>query len=368
MTVIDLFSGCGGFSLGFIDAGFRIKKAVEIDKVIAESYKHNHPDTIMFNEDIRNVDNVQHFELNESDIIIGGPPCQGFSMAGARNRNGFIDDERNYLFKHYFNVVKLVKPKIFIMENVKGILSMHNGEIFSEIKKVFSNKELLDGDEYFIKYFVINSAEFGIPQKRERVIIIGTLNADIEIDKVISKVKTDITLTHCDYFKPVSVRDAISNLTEPTENGIVEIKNYHSAYQRALKNKENITFNHIKTKHSSKAISRMEKIATDENYKSLNEKINSVHSGSYGRLNYDSPAQTITTRFDTPSGGKFIHPEFDRTLTPREAARIQGFPDSFEFIGSKSSICKQIGNAVPIKVSYFFARVAKEILDEYFSE
>lgn len=367
MTIIDLFSGCGGFSLGFLKAGFSIKKAVEFDKDIAKSYKHNHPNVIMFNDDIKNIDNNTNFSPNESDIIIGGPPCQGFSMAGSRNRNGFIDDERNYLFKHYFNIVKLVRPKVFIMENVKGILSMKDGKIFSEIKRIFSNSELLDGDRYFLNHLVVNSSNFGVPQKRERVIIIGVLNNQINLDFFIDSVKEKIMYEDPSFFNFSSIRDAISNLPEPTDSGIVRVKDYNSNYQRQLKSSDNLTFNHIKTKHSQKAIERMERIETDKNYKSLDETINSVHSGSYGRLNYDGLAQTITTRFDTPSGGKFIHPEFNRTLTPREAARIQGFPDNFEFIGSKSSICKQIGNAVPVKVSYFFARVAKEILNEYFS-
>lgn len=367
MNIIDLFSGCGGFSLGFLKAGFHITKAVEFDKSIAESYKHNHPKTIMFNNDIRDVDNNINFSFNETEVIIGGPPCQGFSMAGARNRNGFIDDERNYLFKHYFNIVKLVRPKVFIMENVKGILSMKNGEIFSEIKKIFSDESMLDGDRYFLNHLTINSADFGVPQERERVIIVGVLNRDINLKEIFDKVKKEIKIEEPSFFNFVSIKDAISNLPEPTDNGVVTIDSYNSIYQEDLKSNDNITFNHVKTKHSKKAIERMSQIETDKNYKSLSETINSVHSGSYGRLNYNGLSKTITTRFDTPSGGKFIHPEFNRTLTPREAARIQGFPDDFEFIGSKSSICKQIGNAVPVKVSYFFARVTKEILHEYFS-
>ncbi|MCI7354096.1 MAG: DNA cytosine methyltransferase [[Actinobacillus] rossii] len=367
MKAIDLFSGCGGFSLGFIEAGFEITKAVEFDATIAKSYIHNHPNTIMFNDDIKNVDNISNFSFNEVEVIIGGPPCQGFSMAGARNRNGFIDDERNYLFKHYFNIVKLIKPKVFVMENVKGILSMKNGEIFAEIKRLFSDSSILGGDEYYLHQFIVNSSDFGLPQKRERVIIIGVLNQDLELNKIIRSTKTRINSENNSFFAKVSIRDAISNLPNPTDSGVVELQSYNTKYQEYLKNNDNRTFNHIKTNHSEKALKRMRKIGIDQNYKALSENINSVHSGSYGRLNYDGLAQTITTRFDTPSGGKFIHPEFNRTITPREAARIQGFPDSFEFIGSRTSICKQIGNAVPVKVSYFFARVVKEILNDHFN-
>ena len=121
MNVIDLFAGCGGFSTGFIQAGFKISKAVEYDASIANTYHLNHLTTNTMISDIGLIDNKEFFTENEADIIIGGPPCQGFSMAGARIRGGFIDDPRNYLFKHYFNIVKIVKPKIFIIENVKGI-------------------------------------------------------------------------------------------------------------------------------------------------------------------------------------------------------------------------------------------------------
>lgn len=367
MKVIDLFSGCGGFSLGFIQAGFQITKAVEIDKDISKSYVKNHPNTLMINDDIRNIDNINFFKKNEVDIIIGGPPCQGFSMAGARNRKDFIDDDRNYLFKHYFNIVSLVKPKIFIMENVKGILSMQNGKVFQEIKEMFSEPCLLDGDFYRIYPILTNSYNFGIPQRRERVIIIGILNKDVNINYFLNASRNNIMRNNPTFFDKVTIKDALSNLPLPNESGEVIICRYEGKYQEYLRGQGRKTFNHTSTKHSSKAIDRIKKLDVDQNFKNLDEKINSIHSGSYGRLNYSGISNTITTRFDTPSGGKFIHPEYNRTLTPREAARIQSFPDDFHFIGSKTSVCKQIGNAVPVKIAYFYANVAKDILYEYFN-
>ena len=165
-NVIDLFAGCGGFSVGFEQAGFNIVKAVEFDKQIAQTYLHNHKETKLYIDDIARVDTDEFFERGESDVIIGGPPCQGFSMAGARIRNGaFLDDPRNYLFKHYVNIVKIVRPKMFILENVKGILTMQKGEIFNEILKTFSDKTLFDGDKYYLHYKVVRAVEFGIPQK-----------------------------------------------------------------------------------------------------------------------------------------------------------------------------------------------------------
>ena len=145
MKVIDLFAGCGGLSLGFIKCGYKVEKAVEFDVSIADTYKINHPKVDVIVDDIRNIDNSGVFRNGDADVIIGGPPCQGFSMAGARIRHGFIDDPRNYLFKHYFNVVKTAKPKVFVMENVKGMLTMQGGKIFKEIIEIFSNSKLLDG-------------------------------------------------------------------------------------------------------------------------------------------------------------------------------------------------------------------------------
>ena len=363
IKTIDLFAGCGGFSCGFEQAGFDVISAVEFDKDIAKSYALNHTNTKMIADDIKNVDNDKVFKFKEADIIIGGPPCQGFSMAGARIRNGFIDDPRNYLFKHYFNVVKIVRPKIFILENVKGILNLHKGKIFLEIKKLFEEPKNFDGKSYKIQYIVVKAREFGIPQNRERVIIIGS-QIDFSLDEEIKKTKELIIKDNPYFFKNVTVWEAISNLPKPTEGGIVTNLKYVNEYQKYLKSETNNTYNHIKTNHSKKAIERMAKVKINENFTVLNENIKTVHSGSYGRLDPMGIAPTVTTRFDTPSGGKFTHPYENRTITPREAARIQSFPDDFKFYGSKSCICKQIGNAVPPKLAFFFATMIRRILNE----
>lgn len=361
-NVIDLFAGCGGLSFGFEKAGFNIVKAVEYDKNIAEAYKENHKNTILLVDDIKNVDNNDNFTDLNVDVIIGGPPCQGFSMAGARIRNGFIDDPRNYLFKHYLNIVKIVKPEIFILENVKGILNIKKGEIFKEIKKSFEDPDNFDGNPYKIQYKVVKASDFGIPQKRERTIIIGS-RFDFDLETEINNTKEYI-INNIDksFFDSVSVWDAISNLPDPTEDGIVTCLPIENNYQKFLSSDNNITYNHIETKHNSKAIERMKKVGINENFKSLNENIKSVHSGSYGRLDPNKPSQTITTRFDTPSGGRFIHPFKNRTLTPREAARLQSFPDSFKFVGNKTTIHKEIGNAVPPKLAYFFAIMISRLI------
>ncbi|WP_310604218.1 DNA cytosine methyltransferase [Anaerosporobacter sp.] len=363
MNVIDLFSGCGGLSLGFIKNGYTVKKAVEFDANIANTYKMNHPEVDVIVDDIRNIDQSGVFKTGDADIIIGGPPCQGFSMAGARIRNGFIDDPRNYLFKHYFNVVKTVKPKAFVMENVKGIMTMQAGVIFEEILRIFSDPEMFDGEPYTLHYKIVKAVEFGVPQKRERMIIIGTRNIDFDFNELWEQTKVDILHDYPHYFNMVTVEDAIGNLGVTTTNGLINNPEPVTDYQRYLAADGMKLTNHTRTNHSIVAVDRMSRVANGENFTALEETINSVHSGSYGRLCWDEQSPTITTRFDTPAGGRFIHPIENRTLSPREAARIQSFPDDFVFYGTKTSICKQIGNAVPPKISYFLARFINKILD-----
>ena len=365
--VIDLFAGCGGFSVGFEKAGYSIVKAVEYDKAIAASYSHNHRNTLMYAEDIGKIDDEKHFSRGESDVIIGGPPCQGFSMAGARIRekNAFMNDPRNFLFRNYVNVVKIVRPKIFLLENVKGILSKDKGAIFKEIVNAFSNPDNFDGDRYYLHYKVCKAVEYGVPQQRERVVIIGVLNHDFDIDFAFTNARLDINEKYPHFFDKVSLKDAISDLAEPTEEGRVDLSPCKTQYQEFLREKCSFTNNHIASRHNSIAVERMKNVNVGENWQVLNEDIHSVHSGAYGRLSWDKPTMTITTRFDTPAGGRFIHPDKNRTLTPREAARVQSFPDSFEFVGNKTNICKQIGNAVPPKMAFFLANVVKHILLSY---
>jgi len=361
IKTVDLFAGCGGFSCGFEKAGFEITTAVEYDKVIAESYAANHRQTNLIAEDICKVDNDRVFTPDCAEVIIGGPPCQGFSMAGARIRkNGFIEDPRNYLFKHYFNIVKIIRPKVFVIENVKGIQTLNDGEIFNEIIKIFSDPDNFDGAPYHLSYKLMKARECGIPQARERMVIIGS-QREFDFDTVYERAKTKILETFPDFFNPVTVWQAISDLPMPTEDGLVENLKAENDYQRFLAN-DGKTYNHVKTHHSQTAVARMSRVGIDENYTVLNETINSVHSGSYGRLNPGGIAPTVTTRFDTPSGGKFIHPYENRTITPREAARLQSFPDSFNFIGNKTAICRQIGNAVPPKLAFVIANMVKELL------
>ena len=362
MNVIDLFAGCGGLSLGFIQAGHNVNTAVEFDSMIARTYALNHPTTNVIVEDMINIGKTNFFKEGSAEVIIGGPPCQGFSMAGARIRAGFVDDQRNYLFEQYFNIIKKVKPKAFVMENVKGILTIRNGKIFQNIMRLFSESEIFNGYTYSVHCRTVKAVDFGIPQKRERIVIIGFRNKNINLDDVWNLTKSKIIEQYPDYFNLVTVRDAIGNLPKVSFDGEIKNPKPITNYQRYLSSDIPFIKNHNQTKHSDIAVNRMSRVSNGENFTALGEKINSIHSGSYGRLCWDEQAPTITTRFDTPAGGRFIHPVEDRTLSPREAARIQSFPDDFIFYGNKTSICKQIGNAVPPKIAYFLARLVENIL------
>lgn len=375
--VLDLFCGAGGFSCG-IDKNVDFETAVSIDfdKNASTTFQNNFPNATCICGDICNSD-IKEKIINESknsnvSIIVGGPPCQGFSMAGARIRAGFIDDPRNYLFKHYFNIVKELKPKVFIFENVKGLTTMQGGKIFSEILNIFSDESLLGKNSaYNLFSQIVKATDFGIPQKRERLIIIGIQGQKQNHENFISdckelweSTKKQISTENKNFFDKVSIYDAISNLPIETEDGNINNPVSTNEYQKYLESKSEIIKNHNKTHHSKKAVERMSKVKSGENFTVLDEEINSIHSGSYGRLSWNGVSPTITTRFDTPAGGCFTHPEKNRTLTPREAARIQSFPDDFTFYGNRTAVCKQIGNAVPPKISYFLSRFIQNILEK----
>lgn len=364
MNAIDLFSGAGGLSLGFKLAGFNIVLANEIDPTIAFTYNRNNPETLMVNTDIKNLcddfdGTVATFtaggkyrktkqQLNNIDVIIGGPPCQGFSMAGARIRKAseFIEDKRNFLFKYYFKIIQRFEPQFFVFENVEGILSSHDGNIIKQIISIFSDTDNFKNGAYHLSINKLNAADYGVPQTRKRVLIIGS-KSPFDFDAVKAQVMQSLSEKERLLFtKKRTVRDAIFDLSKI------------SPYS------DNNIPNHVATRHSAKAIERMAKIKPNENWTSLDEDIKSVHSGSYGRLDWDKPATTITTRFDTPTGGRYIHPVENRTLTAREAARIQTFPDDYIFFGSKSSICTQIGNAVPPRLAYFIALMIKTMIEK----
>jgi DNA (cytosine-5)-methyltransferase 1 len=331
--VIDLFAGVGGLSLGFENCGFDVVLANEYDPSIATAYKANHKGTKMIVGDITSLDLEKIFVsyAGKIDVIIGGPPCQGFSQKGQRKT---IHDERNFLFKYYVKVVELVKPQYFVMENVPNILTAEGGYFRKEIDDLFNSMG------YQLKMGVLNASDYGVPQNRRRAVIIGKHGGEApDLPK-----PKNVTVT---------IWDAISDLAYLNSGEGIDEQEYRfepqSEYQKKLRNGSTILHNHVVTKHSDLALQRLAMIPPNAGKEVLPEEhlTKSIYSGTWTRMRKDEISVTITTRFDTPSSGKFTHPFLDRAITVREAARIQSFPDNFQFVGNKGSQMKQVGNAVP---------------------
>jgi DNA (cytosine-5)-methyltransferase 1 len=344
VNVVDLFSGVGGLSLGFRQAGFNVVLANEIDKDIAKAYKENHPNGKMINEDITKLDIESVFSPYKGniDIVIGGPPCQGFSQKGARR---ILDDERNFLFKYYLKVVEYLKPKYFLMENVPNLLTANKGSFKQDIYNEFENLG------YVLDSGILNAFDYGVPQTRRRAFVLGKLAGKVSLPLA--------------FFEKVSAWDAISDLAFLESGEGVEEQDYilpaATSYQKRLRKNSKKLYNHIATKHSSLAIERMMLVPPEKGKETLPEEYltKSIYSGTWSRIVKSDPSVTITTRFDTPSSGRFTHPYLHRAITVREAARIQSFPDDFILYGPKTSQMKQVGNAVPPLLSYRIAETIK---------
>lgn len=347
LKVLDLFSGVGGLSLGFIKAGFDIVLANEIDKTIADSYKKNHKNVKMINEDLTNLEVESVFKdlKGNIDLVIGYPPCQGFSQKGSRR---LLEDDRNFLFRYYYKVVKYLKPTYFLMENVPNILTSGDGVFKDEIYMLFQDLG------YKIDSNVINAFDFGVPQVRKRAFILGKLSEKISLP-------TGSNLN-------TTVKEAISDLSYLNSGEGEEIQNYRmkpvSLYQLQMRENSLKLYNHKATNHSVVALERMQLIPKGRGKEVLPQEhlTKSIYSGTWSRMIEDAPSVTITTRFDTPSSGKFTHPYLHRAITVREAARIQSFPDTFIFYGSKTSQMKQVGNAVPPLLAEY---IAHSIMKDY---
>lgn len=332
-TIIDLFAGVGGLSLGFELSGFEVILANEYDPSIANAYVLNRQNANMIVADITKLSIEETFSqfVGKVDVIVGGPPCQGFSQKGSRKT---IHDPRNFLFKYFFDVVALVKPKYFVMENVPNLLTAESGYFRKEIEDLF------EGIGYTLNADVLNAVDFGVPQSRRRTCIIGRFGS--------TKVKMPEPIS-----ERVTIWDAISDLAYLESGEGEEEQTYRfpmqSKYQEILRGNCKELFNHVATNHSAIALERLKMIPPNCGKEVLPEEhlTKSVYSGTWTRMAQDEESVTITTRFDTPSSGKFTHPYLNRAITVREAARIQSFPDWFRFYGTKTSQMKQVGNAVP---------------------
>ena len=334
--ILDLFCGAGGFSFGFeMNKHFKTLLAVDTDQDCLKTFTNNHANAQVISEDISSslaknkiCSLAKKLKIN---MIIGGPPCQGFSMKGKKLGK---KDKRNFLFLDFLDIVKQIEPEIFIIENVRNLLSCEKGYFLRKILNICQKAG------YKMSFGQLNASNFGIPQNRQRAIIIGSKKAKIYLPSSL-KNQTNVT-----------IKEAISDLSF-LKSGQNHKGGYpfaiKSDYQKMMRCGSKWLMNHFATKHLAISITKMQLIPKNGNKFDLPKKFrnNQKFKTTWSRLNWDKVSATIDTRFDTPSNGQNIHPVLNRAITPREAARIQSFPDKFVFFGNKSSICRQIGNAVP---------------------
>lgn len=357
LTSMDLFSGCGGLTKGFEMAGIKSIFASDIDENCAKTFKRNFPRTPFLCKDITLITKEEVDKITGGvipDIIIGGPPCQGFSLANKR-RNKISDDPRNRLFYGFVKFIDWYSPKAFVMENVKGLLSMQDGEVLETIISSFTNA---GNYGYNIEYKVMLASDYGVPQNRERVILIG-IRKDLNITPIHPEP------TSC---TKVTVDEAISDLPRINAGEGSEVQAYptepQNDYQRLMRNNSSYVTNHIAMKHTKRLIDRFEAIKPGQSLIDVWETHGAVKRGAPGeksnikfsqnnqRLFGNLPAPTIAASFQS----NFIHPHLNRNFTAREGARLQSFPDDFIFEGMRTKMSwekglsqyQQIGNAVPV--------------------
>jgi DNA (cytosine-5)-methyltransferase 1 len=333
---IDLYAGCGGLSEGMVRAGFTAKAAVEIDKYAVLAYRMNYPKTKVIENDIRNVPtNEITKELNSEPLhlLAGCPPCQGFSSVRRLNRKQNVRDERNDLILEYLRFVKELRPLTIMMENVPGLINYY---LFKDIVKE------LDKLGYRPKTEIVNVKDYGVPQNRKRLIMVGSLLGKIDIAEGTGK--------------KVTVREAIGKL-------------------EAIKVTKD-PLHKITANHTPEVMKRIRLTPKDGgSWKDLPDKyILSCHKRNnvgfndiYGRLRWDDYSSTITGGCLNPSKGRFLHPEENRVITVREAALLQSFPKRYKFPMDipKASLALLIGNALPPKFSYIQSQNIRKHLDEH---
>lgn len=345
---MDLFAGVGGLSYGFSKLPeFEILAANEIEKDIAAAYKLNHPHVAMLNCDINDLTEdvlAAALQGQKIDIVVGGPPCQSYSTLGKRQ----MDDRAN-LFLQYKRVLQILQPKAFVFENVSGILSMDKGRLFPLIRAEF--EEL----GYTLQQQVLNAVDYGVPQHRERVILVGMKGENTF---------TYPAPTHGPGGKPyVTLRQAIGDLPvlksgESSDQYASETDNPFLSFVRS--SSRELT-EHSAPRNGDHLIRIMEALKDGQGKDDLPEDIRpkSGYGNTYAKLWWDRPSTTITRNFACPSSSRCIHPRDSRAMTIREGARLQSFPDDYKFYGSDSMKRLEIGNAVPPLLS---VAIAKQML------
>lgn len=371
LNSIDLFSGCGGMTLGFKWAGFDSILASDIDLNCEKTFAKNFPEIPFVCGDLSLLTKVEFDKFildKEVDVIIGGPPCQGFSLAN-KKRNKVSEDPRNKLFYEFVKTINWYNPKSFVMENVKGLLSMESGLVIKQIQDEFRNAGIYG---YEVRTNVLRASDYGVPQTRERVIIIG-IRKDLGLIPEFPDKR---------YSDEITVNEAISDLPKINSGEGKDIMSYETPpqneYQRFIRNKSEEVYNHIAMRHTKRLIDRFKAIKQGKNLLDVWETHGSVQRGNPNqkskvkfsqnnlRLYPDKPAPTIAASFQS----NFIHPFLDRNFTAREGARLQSFPDDFIFEGMRTKMSwekglsqyQQIGNAVPPLMAYEIAKTLKRVL------
>lgn len=345
---VDIFCGAGGLSYGFsLSDSFEIIMANDCNRDAIETYRANHPDVLTRCCDISKVKEEEFLELGNVDIVIGGPPCQSYSTLGKR-----LMDDRATLFWEYIRVLSILKPKIFIFENVVGLLSMLKGELFETICKSFNDLG------YRVSYKKLNAVDFGVPQNRERIFVVGYKKGKNNKNYIFPSQKTKTK---------VSIREAIGDLPEISsgEDGnhkcfLFEANNDFLKFVR----KQKVLTEHVSPRNNPNLCTIMKMLKDGEGRENLPIDIRprSGYANTYAKMWWEAPAPTITRNFSTPSSSRCIHPRDSRALSIREGARLQSFPDDYIFCGSDTAKRLQIGNAVPPLVSIALADSIKEFL------
>jgi DNA (cytosine-5)-methyltransferase 1 len=332
---VDIFSGAGGLSVGAKWAGIKSALAVELDPFSAETYTENHPETIVLQQDIKDINPLSRIAKHPF-ILFGGPPCQGFSDANTKTRN--LDNPNNSLFKEYLRFVEILQPEWILFENVKGFKSFNQGSIAIEVEKRLGELG------YQTNSSVLCASDYGVPQNRYRFFIVGHRKdkGGIKFDfEQISRKET------------VSVRDAISDLPSLSNGDKKEFDDYRDEIKNEfvglMRQDSKSATQNLVSQNNDVVIERYKSIKQGQNWKAIEKSLtnykstDNMHSGIYRRLNPNEPACTIANYRKS----MLIHPFEDRGLSLREAARLQSFPDTYRFYGKIGDMQQQVGNAVP---------------------
>ncbi|WP_243388020.1 DNA cytosine methyltransferase [Bacillus kexueae] len=347
-TVIDMFSGCGGLSRGFMDAGYEILLGVDNEAIALKTFKENHGQAEVLQADLFDPTTILEMKKiigNKTvDLIVGGPPCQGFSLTGPRN----ADDKRNTLFKSMVEAAKVFRPQAFVLENVPGLATLYKGKVKDQIIESFSNLG------YKVNYQILYAPDYGVPQIRKRIFFVG--------------VKGEKTFvfpepTHFPH-EYITCGDAISDLHDRDGDNLGdEIDEYKNRpftdYQKRMREKTSILYNHVGTKHTDHVKNVISMVPEGGNHKDLPPGVGESRkfNEAWTRYHSQKPSKTI----DTGHRNHF-HYKYNRVPTVRENARLQTFTDDFVFFGTKTQQYRQVGNAVPPLLGYHIAKKLKSYL------